>query len=448
MTTRRRANGEGSVYQRHDDPTCPPLQDGPLNEKGRPTKERPDHRCHGTWVAAVVLPDTGKRKVLYGKSRTEALAKRREVLRDLEDGMPVSSRAPGTVGAWVEGEWLGMTLPSRVAAGTLSPDTLDSYADNWRLHLAPSLGDVRWDKLTPARIRSWQTELLTKPSGRQRQKLRPGETELPPPKLLSNRTVAYCHAVLRKALNDAMRDEVPGVRRNVVSLVEPPKVGRGGKGRPLDVDQVTAVLAAIEDDPLRVLWLTYLGLGLRRGEGLALRWSRIDLDAGTVQIAKSIKRRRTAEVTASGRRRGQLVEDDPKTEASAATLAVPKPVIAVWREHSTAQKTERMAAKVWADPDLLFTTGVGTAIEPRNVNRAWEMVCERAGVPPIRVHDLRHTMATLMLRQGVDVGVVQRMMRHTRRATTSDVYTTVLEEVQRAGADRMGDFFTELGVGV
>lgn len=417
----RRANGEGSVYRRASD---------------------------GLWVTAVVLPDTGKRKVLYGKSRTEALAKRRAVLRDIEDGLPVSSRAPGTVGAWIEAEWLGGTLPSRVAAGTLSPDTLDSYADTWRLHLAPSLGDIRWDKLTPARIRSWQTELLAKPSGRQRLKLRAGETELPPPTKLSNRTVAYCHAVLRKALNDALRDEVPGVRRNVVSLVEPPKVARGGKGRPLDVEQVTAVLAAIEADPLRVLWLTYLGLGLRRGEGLALRWSRIDLDAGTVRIAKSLKRRRTDEVTESGRRRGHLVEDDPKTEASAAPLAVPGPVVAVWREHRAAQLADRMSALVWVDPDLLFTTSVGTAIEPRNVNRAWEKVCERAEVPPIRVHDLRHTMATLMLRQGVDVTVVQRMMRHTRRATTADIYTTVLEEVQRAGADRMGDLFTELGVGV
>lgn len=238
VSGRRRANGEGSVYQRASD---------------------------GLWVGAVVLPDTGKRKVVYGKTERSVLAERRRVLRDIEDGLPVSSRAPGTIGAWIEGEWLGVTLPGRVAAGTLSPDTLDSYADNWRLHIAPSLADVRWDKLTPARIRSWQTALLSKTSARG--------------KPLSARTVAYCHAIARKALNDAMRDEVPGLRRNVVSLVEPPKVARGGKGRPLDVEQVAAVLAAIEADPLRVLWLTYLGLGLRRGEGLALRWSRVDLDS-------------------------------------------------------------------------------------------------------------------------------------------------------------------------
>jgi integrase len=404
--SRRRANGEGSVYRRASD---------------------------GLWVTAVVLPDTGRRKVLYGKTEREALAKRRAVLRDIEDGLPVSSRAPGTVGAWVETEWLGATLPARVAAGTLSPDTLDSYADNWRLHIAPSLADVRWDKLTPARVRAWQTDLLTKTSARG--------------KPLSARTVAYCHAIVRKALNDALRDEVPGVRRNVVALVEPPKVKPGGKGRPLNVQQVAAIVAAIDGDPLRVLWLTYLATGLRRGEALALRWSRTDLDAGTVMVAKSLKRRRTDERSPSGQRRGRLVEVDPKTDASAATVPVPAPVVQLWREHRTAQVAARMAAPLWADPDLMFTTSIGTAIEPRNVNRAWEQVCERAGVPPVRVHDLRHTMATLMLRQGVDLAVVQRMLRHTRRATTADVYTTVLEEVQRAGADRMGDLFSELGVG-
>lgn len=400
----RRANGEGSIYQRSSD---------------------------GLWVAAVVL-ETG-RKVLYGKTRTEALEKRRAVLRDVEDGLPVSTRAPGTLGAWVEDEWLSSTLPGRVAAGTFSPETLDSYADNWRLHIAPTLGDVRLDKLTPGRVRNWQTALLAKTSARGRP--------------LSARTVAYQHAILRKALNDALRDETPGLRRNVVELVQPPKTKRGGKGRPLDVAGAGAVVAALEADPLRVLWLTYLGLGLRRGEALALRWSRIDLDAGTVLIAKSLKRRRTDERTPSGRRRGHLVEDDPKTEASEATLAVPAPVVELWREHAAAQRLARMASKVWADPDLVFTTSIGTLIEPRNVNRAWAKVCERAGVELIRVQDLRHTMATLMLRQGVDVKVVQRMLRHTRRATTADIYMTVLEEVQRDGADRMGALLGELGVG-
>ncbi len=405
MSGRRRANGEGTIYRRASD---------------------------GLYVAAVVLPD-GTRKVMYGKTEREVLAKRRAALRDLEDGMPVHARQPGTLGQWVVAEWFGATLPARVVAGTLSPETLDSYRDNWRLHIEPSLGDVRFDKLTPARVRAWQTQLLTKISSRGRP--------------LSTRTVAYCHAILRKALNDALRDEVPGVRRNVVTLVEPPRVARGGSGRPLDLAQIASVVQAIDEDPHRVLWLTYLGLGLRRGEALALRWSAIDLDAGTATIAASLKRRRTDDVSPSGRRRGHLVEDSPKTQASNAKVAVPTPVIELWREHLAAQRRNRLAAPVWMDPDLVFTTSIGSAIEPRNINRAWGAVCARAGIEAVRVHDLRHTMAALMLRQGADVKVVQRALRHTRHATTADIYMTVLEDVQRAGADRMGALFRELGIG-
>ena len=119
----------------------------------------------------------------------------------------------------------------------------------------------------------------------------------------------------------------------------------------------------------------------------------------------------------------------------------------LWREHLAAQRRARIAAPFWADPDLVFTTSIGTAIEPRNINRDWTAVCTRAGIPPVRVHDLRHTMAWLMLRQGADVKVVQRALRHTRHATTADIYMTVLEDVQRAGADQMGALLTELGVG-
>ncbi len=117
--------------------------------------------------------------------------------------------------------------------------------------IAPTLGASRMDKLSQAAIRRWQTDLLAKPSAYQ-PKPKSGEPD-PPIRTLSARTVAYCHAILRAALNDALQDEVPGLRRNVVALVEPPKV-RGRKGTALTVEQLTAVLAVIDQDSLRVLW--------------------------------------------------------------------------------------------------------------------------------------------------------------------------------------------------
>jgi len=97
----------------------------------------------------------------------------------------------------------------------------------------------------------------------------------------------------------------------------------------------------------------------------------------------------------------------------------------------------RLAAKVWVDPDLIFATSVGTAIEPRNVNRAWSALRDRVGVPGIRIHDLRHAAASLAFAAGASIKEVQAMLRHTRESTTSDLYVHVFESVRRGTADRM-----------
>lgn len=156
-----------------------------------------------------------------------------------------------------------------------------------------------------------------------------------------------------------------------------------------------------------------------------MRWSLTDLDAGTTQLRKQIRRER-----------GHLVEKDLKTSASRATLLLPAALVDILREHRCEQVTRRLAARVWIDPDLVFSTSVGTAMEPRNVNRAWSTVCERAGVT-LRLHDLRHAAASLAFAAGADVKEVQSMLHHTRAATTSDIYVHVFESVRRGTADRM-----------
>ncbi len=108
-----------------------------------------------------------------------------------------------TLGQYLQHHWLTVTLPQRVAAGRLAPGTLDSYRDNCERHIIPHLGNEKLAQLGAVRLRRWLLELQTTPSARQRHKLRDGETELPPPETLSARTVAYCHAILRNALNDA-----------------------------------------------------------------------------------------------------------------------------------------------------------------------------------------------------------------------------------------------------
>lgn len=122
-----------------------------------------------------------------------------------------------------------------------------------------------------------------------------------------------------------------------------------------------------------------------------------------------------------------------------AVLPLPAAVTTEIERHRREQLRERLAALVWVDASLVFTTSVGTALERRNVNRSWHSLCDQVGVRRVRIHDLRHTAASLLLSQGVDLKVVQTTLRHTRLSTTADIYTHVQADVQRAAADRMDD---------
>jgi integrase len=314
----RRARGEGSLYQRDSD---------------------------GKWVGAVTLED-GRRRVVYGTSQREARDKLRAVERELENGLPMTPERL-TVGAYLD-DWCTVTLAERVRSGRLKVSTADSYRDMCERHIVPTLGRVKVAKLTPTKVRAWIGGLLSKTSARGRS--------------LSARTVAYAHAVLRKALADAVREEL--VARNVAALVEAPTVRRDPV-QPLSADEARTLLATAADDRLRVLWLVLLSLGLRRGEALALRWDDLDLEVGTVTIRRSLQRVRGAVDETTGRRVGELVEVAPKTPGSAATIAVPDSLVTALREHRKAQAAERLAGVAWVDPGLVFTTHVGTALEPR-----------------------------------------------------------------------------------
>ncbi len=398
----RRANNEGSIYQCASD---------------------------GRWCGSLKLPN-GKRKVIYGKTQREALTKLRALQRHLDEGWVVSSGPNLTVGAYLK-HWAQEGLEARLRAGRLAPSTVSSYRDQVRLHLVPDLGQLPLTKLSAPHLRTWLSgkQQLAGPAG----------------KPLSSRSIAYQHAVLRAALSDAVRDEL--VTRNVATLVEPPR-GSRKTAAALTPEEVGRLLAAAEGSRLRPLWLVLLGLGLRRGEALALRWEDLDLEAGTVRVHRSLQRVRDGEPDSlTGRRKGRLVESQSTKTGQDTVLPLPGMVSAELENHRRAHLKERLAAPSWVDPGLVFTTGVGTALEPRNVNRAWAALCDKAKVRSVRVHDLRHTAASLLLAQGVDMKVVQTTLRHTRLSTTADVYTHVQQELQRSAADRMDDLLRGLAKG-
>ena len=168
----KRGNGEGSLYQRESD---------------------------GKWVGAVVVD--GRRRTVYGDTQHEARDNLRRVQRAVEDGLPVTPGRGTTVAGYLA-QWTSVTLPSRVRSGRLKPSTFDSYRDVVERHIVPTLGKEPLAKLTPAKVRAWLSAKQIEPSGRQPKPRADAELALV---LLSARTVGYFHAVLRKALADAVR---------------------------------------------------------------------------------------------------------------------------------------------------------------------------------------------------------------------------------------------------
>ena len=172
-----------------------------------------------------------------------------------------------------------------------------------------------------------------------------------------------------------------------------------------------------------------LGLGLRRGEALGLAWSDVSLDRGVLVIRHALKREG-----------GTLVLGEVKTAKSRRSLNIPRPVVDSLKAHRARQTQERLAVgEAWTDSGLVFTTQVGTPLDPRNIYRDFVGVCERSGLGRWHPHELRHSAASIMLAQGVPIEVVSDILGHSSIRMTADVYGHILEPQRAAAADAMAE---------
>jgi integrase len=231
--------------------------------------------------------------------------------------------------------------------------------------------------------------------------------------------------VLRNALSSAEREEL--VNRNVAKLVQLP-VPRYKIGKGLQVSDVKRLLAEAKGTRLYALYVVAATLGLRRGELLGLRWEDLDLDKATLTVAQTVQRVR-----------GRLLVDETKSEASDATIPLPKITRRVLLEHRDRQeKQERVdAAEVWTEHGLVFPTSVGTPIEPRSLNRHFDGIRTRVGHPMVRLHDFRHTVVSLLLDLGTPPHVVQAIARHADLDMTMSIYAHTNLDQMRAALDKI-----------
>jgi integrase len=327
----------------------------------------------------------------------------RDRLRGALDPEAGSTRAEGTeltVGTFLEA-WL-----TEVARVTVRPRTYVSYRYVVGLHLVPALGDLVLAALSPADVQAFLNAKSA--SG------------------LSPRTVGYLRGVLRGALGHAERTDL--VTRNVARLARPPRIPRR-RVSPLSVEQVRTFVAAIAGDRLEALYLVALGVGLRQGEILGLRWSDVDLDGGTLTVRHAL-----------ARIDGRLELVEPKSATSRRVVPLPGFVRDALVAHRRRQAAEPLSLRPDApDPfaDLVFMTTHGTPLDGITITRRFQRILADAGLPRQRFHDLRHACASLLLAQGVPARVVMETLGHSEISLTLNTYSHVMPSVGREAAERM-----------
>jgi integrase len=246
----------------------------------------------------------------------------------------------------------------------------------------------------------------------------------------SDTTVRYLLKLLRAALQAATDEEL--IERNVARLVKL-RVTTRRKIAPLSIQESRRFLTVARTHRLFALWAVALGIGLRRGEALGLMWSDVDLDRARLTVRRSLQRVD-----------GKLSLHQTKTSTSERTIPLPQPLIQALHDHRQRQLEERFTAgTTWEDHNLIFCTTHGRPIEPRNLNRAFAALLHKVNLRPIRLHDLRHSCATMLFAQGVEAATVQRILGHSSITVTTSTYVDVIEQVQHDALCRLDALFDD-----
>jgi len=373
MVAKRRGHGEGSIYRRKD----------------------------GRYTAAITL-ENRKRKYFYGDTRREVQEKLKVALREQQQGT-LATGPQQSLKSYLE-EWL-----EQVYRPTIKPLTYQQCRSAVYHHLIPALGSIPLQKLTAAQVQKLCT-----------QKLDEG---------LAPRTVAVIHAMLHRALENAVKWGL--VSRNVAKLVTLPRVERYN-AQTLTVEQAEKLLNVAQVSRYRTLLLMAMTTGMREGELLALHWEDIDFDQSIVFVHRTVSR-----ITGRGH-----VESEPKTRTSRRRIVLPDVTLKALQEHKKFQEQIRLkAAHKWSERGLVFANNHGSYLSADWMRTIFHRLLVEAGLPYMRFHDLRHSAATILLAAGVHPKMVQELLGHSTISMTMDVYSHVLPSMQQEMAHKIDGLF-------
>lgn len=355
--------------------------------------ETKDGRLRGR----ILLPHPdGTRTVtrwVSGRTRAEIVRKFDDLRREAAAGFPTGETTGEYLARWI------VAVRARLRAST-HREYARHVADYWQ-----PLAETPLTRLTAAHVERVMAGLLERG--------------------LSAQTVRHARSTLRRALHDAQRDGL--VNRNVAALAHPPRADRR-EMRALTAAEVGRLLAATADDPLGPLYALAVGSGLRAGELCGLRWSDVDLPARSLVVRRSMAR-------AHG---GGYELAEPKTARSRRTVMLPAVAVDGLRRQKARQAADKLAAGTgWQDRHgLAFTDAVGRPVRPDALSAAFRATADRLALP-VRLHDLRHTAASLMLAAGVPLKVVSEALGHSSIGITADTYAHVTPDLRREAADAM-----------
>ena len=374
-------------------------------------------RSKGSWSIVVDVgrdPGTGKRRQQWHAvkgTKRDAERALREMLVALEKGTYVKPNRLTLA------EWLTQWCETYVAMHT-TPRTQESYQSIVFRHIIPDLGGIPLAQVQPQHLQSYYSGKLA--HGRVDGK---GG--------LSARSVLYHHRILSEALARAVKMGL--IARNVAEVADPPRPARV-KMSFLAPDEIPRFLGAARETPYYVIYCLLLYTGLRRGEALALRWRYVDLIGAELQVVE----------TAFKLGDGTYVLKEPKTPHSRRAVSLPPSLALLLQQY----RADRQAlwyrlGKPLNDDDFVFSHPDGRPLNPNAVTSAFIKLVRRAGLPRLRLHDLRHTHATLMLKAGVHPKVVSERLGHANIGITLDTYSHVLPGLQQAAAERFDGLLEE-----
>jgi len=360
-------------------------------------------RKDGLWCAQVSL--NGRRLTKYSRSQAECHDWIRETLARIGGGLTYEATQitlDQYMRSWLESKTL-----------SIRPSTLKGYRGTAKRDILPYLGKVRLQQIQPIHLKELYSRLKEDGKG--------------------PRMIQLAHVVLHAALHQAVLEGI--LLRNPADAVRRPKVERA-EFQILTEEQAHQFLIAAAGSPYETLFYVALATGMRKGELLGLKWSDLDPAKGILFVRRQMQQLE-----------GEVFLLPPKTKAGRRQIRLGQETLKRLEAHRALQElTKATIGDRWQENDLIFASSIGTFLDQSKVSRELKKILSKAGLPPIRFHDLRHTSISFLLEMGMPVNTVQQRSGHSKPSVTTDVYGHAMTRSQEEAAEKIEEMITPVAV--